>query len=97
VLEEYVDNYNDACPHRGLRLHTPNGQLDRVRATGAIRCRARLGGLLASTHACRARLPHEYLHPTIKIAAACKSCPGGVQFRRPGQVDLVARERCRYC
>jgi putative transposase len=46
VLEEYVDHFNNARPHRGLRLRPPNGQLDRDRATGAIRCRARLGGLL---------------------------------------------------
>ena len=35
-----------ARPHRGLQLHPPNGQLHGVRATGAISCRARLGGLL---------------------------------------------------
>jgi putative transposase len=46
VLEEYVDHYNYARPHRGLQLHPPNGQFHRVSATGAIRCRARLCGLL---------------------------------------------------
>jgi putative transposase len=45
VLYEYVDHYNNARPHRGLRLHPPNGQFRGV-STGAIRCRARLGGLL---------------------------------------------------
>jgi putative transposase len=46
VLDEYVDHYNSARPHRGLRLHPPNGQVDGVSTTGAINCRARLGGLL---------------------------------------------------
>jgi len=46
VLEEYVDHYNCARPHRGLQLHPPNGPLHGVSATGAISCRARLGGLL---------------------------------------------------
>jgi putative transposase len=46
VLNEYVDYYNNARPHRGLRLHTPNGQFRGVTATGAIKCRVRLGGLL---------------------------------------------------
>jgi putative transposase len=45
VLDEYVDHYNNARPHRGLRLHPPNGQF-RAISTGAIRCHARLGGLL---------------------------------------------------
>jgi hypothetical protein len=35
-----------ARPHRGLQLHPPNGRLRGVNATGAIRCRSRLGGLL---------------------------------------------------
>jgi putative transposase len=46
VLDEYVDHYNDERPHRGLQLHPPNGRLRGVNATGAIRCRSRLGGLL---------------------------------------------------
>jgi len=45
VLDEYVDHYIKARPHRGLRLHPPNGQFRAV-STGAIRCRVRLGGLL---------------------------------------------------
>jgi putative transposase len=45
VLDEYVDHYNNARPHRGLRLQPPNGQLRAV-STGAIRCRPRLGGIL---------------------------------------------------
>ncbi len=46
VLDEYVDHYNNERPHRGLQLHPPNGPLHGVSATGAISCRARLGGLL---------------------------------------------------
>jgi putative transposase len=46
VLDEYVDHYNNERPHRGLHLHPPNGRLHGVNATGAICCRARLGGLL---------------------------------------------------
>ena len=46
VLDEYVDQYNNERPHRGLQLHPPNGRLRGVSATGAIRCRSRLGGLL---------------------------------------------------
>ena len=46
VLEEYVDHYNNARPHRAFQLHPPNRRLSRVRPEGAIRCRARLGGLL---------------------------------------------------
>jgi hypothetical protein len=46
VLDEYVDHYNNERPHRGLQLQPPNGRLHGVSATGAIRSRARLGGLL---------------------------------------------------
>jgi len=46
VLNEYVDHYNRERPHRGLQLHPPNGQIHGGSAGGAIRCRARLGGLL---------------------------------------------------
>jgi putative transposase len=46
VLDEYVDHYNNERPHRGLQLHPPNGQLQRVGAVGAISCHARLGGLI---------------------------------------------------
>ena len=46
VLDEYVDHYNNERPHRGLQLHPPIGRLRGVNATGAIRCRSRLGGLL---------------------------------------------------
>ncbi len=46
VLEEYVDHYNNARPHRALQLHPPNRGLSRVSPEGAIRCRLRLGGLL---------------------------------------------------
>jgi putative transposase len=46
VLHEYVDHYNNERPHRGLQLHPPNGRLRGVNATGAIRCRSRLDGLL---------------------------------------------------
>jgi putative transposase len=46
VLEEYADHYNNARPRRALQLHPPNRRLSRVRPEGAIRCRARLGGLL---------------------------------------------------
>jgi putative transposase len=50
VLEDYVAHYNYERPHRALQLHPPNAPLGPSRAaraiTGAIRCRARLGGLL---------------------------------------------------
>ncbi len=46
VLDAYVHHYNNERPHRGLQLHPPNARLYAVRATGAIRSRARLGGLL---------------------------------------------------
>ena len=46
VLDEYVDHYNNERPHRGLQLQPPNGRLHGMSATGAIRSRARLGGLL---------------------------------------------------
>jgi putative transposase len=46
VLDEYIDHYNNERPHRGLQLHPPNGRMHGVSATGAVRCRARLGGLL---------------------------------------------------
>jgi hypothetical protein len=46
VATEYVDHYNNERPHRGLQLHPPNGRLRGVNATGGIRCRSRLGGLL---------------------------------------------------
>ena len=46
VLDEYVDHYNGARPHRGLRLHPPNGEVGRLQPAGEITCRARLGGLL---------------------------------------------------
>lgn len=46
VLAEYVDHYNQARPHRGLRLYPPNGAVSAAPATGAIASRARLGGLL---------------------------------------------------
>ncbi len=46
VLDEYVDPYNKERPHLGFQLHPPNGRLHGVSATGAISCRARLGGLL---------------------------------------------------
>lgn len=43
VLDEYVNNER---PHRGLQVQPPNGRLQGLSATGAIRSRARLGGLL---------------------------------------------------
>jgi putative transposase len=46
VLDDYVDHYNNARPHRGLQLHPPNGQLRVDIGAGAISCRSRLGGLL---------------------------------------------------
>ncbi len=46
VLEEYVDHYNDERPHRGLQLQPPNGRHLGVIASGEVRCRVRLGGLL---------------------------------------------------
>lgn len=46
VLDEYVDHYNNERQHRGLQLQPSNGRLHGASATGAIRSRARLGGLL---------------------------------------------------
>lgn len=46
VLAEYVDHYNQARPHRGLRLEPPSGETDRASPIGAINCRARRGGLI---------------------------------------------------
>ena len=46
VLDEYVDHYNRERPHCALQLHPPNGYAPAGSARGAIRCRARLGGLL---------------------------------------------------
>jgi putative transposase len=46
VLDEYVDHYNRARPHRGLLLQPPNGEVGQARLVGEIKCRARLGGLL---------------------------------------------------
>ncbi len=46
VLGEYVDHYNHARPHRGLGLHPPNGEVGEPAVSGAVVCRARLGGLL---------------------------------------------------
>ena len=46
VLDEFVDHYNIARPHRGLRLHPPNGEIGPVRLEGKVSCHTRLGGLL---------------------------------------------------
>jgi putative transposase len=46
VLGEWIEHYNRARPHRGLELRTPIARSDPVILSGAIRCRARLGGLL---------------------------------------------------
>jgi putative transposase len=46
VLAEWVEHYNRARPHRGIELRTPIARSDPVSPSGAVRCRARLGGLL---------------------------------------------------
>ncbi len=46
VMEEWVEHYIRARPHRGLELKTPIARSDPVVATKAARCHARLGGLL---------------------------------------------------
>jgi putative transposase len=37
VLSEYVDHYNRARPHRGLRLQPPNGEVDQASLAGEIK------------------------------------------------------------
>ena len=46
VLAEWVEHYNRARPHRGIELRTPIARSDSGSPSGAVRCRARLGGLL---------------------------------------------------
>ena len=46
VLGEWVEHYNRARPHRGIGLRTPIARSDPVLASGPVRCRSRLGGLL---------------------------------------------------
>lgn len=46
VPGEWIEHRNRARPHRGLELGTPIARSDPVILSGAIRCRARLGGLL---------------------------------------------------
>ena len=58
VLVEWIEHYNRARPHRGIELRTPIARSDPVSPSGAVRCRARLGGLL-----------REYERETLKLAA----------------------------
>jgi putative transposase len=46
VMAEWIEHYNTARPHRGLKLRTPIARSDPVNPPTAVRCRARLGGLL---------------------------------------------------
>lgn len=46
VMREWIAHYNEARPHRGLDLRTPNPRSDPVDATAAVHCRPRLGGPL---------------------------------------------------
>lgn len=46
VLREWIEHYNRARPHRGIELRTPFARSDPVLASGPVRCRSRLGGLL---------------------------------------------------
>ncbi|MHB8687108.1 MAG: integrase core domain-containing protein [Candidatus Dormibacteraceae bacterium] len=46
VMREWIEHYNQARPHRSLELKTPIARSDPVVAPTAVRCHARLGGLL---------------------------------------------------
>jgi putative transposase len=46
VIQEWIEHYNAARPHRSLDLRTPIARSDPVPATTAVQCRTRLGGLL---------------------------------------------------
>jgi len=45
-MQEWVEHYNQARPHRSLELRTPIARSDPVVTTAAVRYRSRLGGLL---------------------------------------------------
>lgn len=46
VLDEFVDHYNRARPHRSLRLQPPEADAGRWNGVGDVACRARLGGVI---------------------------------------------------
>jgi len=46
VMGEWIEHYNEARPHRSLELKTPIARSDPVVPVTAVRCHARLGGLL---------------------------------------------------
>jgi len=46
AMREFVMHYNASRPHRGLELAVPEPSATEVTNTGAVRCRARLGGLI---------------------------------------------------
>lgn len=46
VLDEYVDHYDRARPHRALQLQPPDGQVSQGSQAGEVACRVRLGGLI---------------------------------------------------
>src|SRR6266851_2591493 len=46
VMQEWIEHYNNARPHRSLDLRTPIARSDPVVAPTGVRCRSRLGGLL---------------------------------------------------
>jgi hypothetical protein len=50
VLREYAEHYNAARPHRALRLQPPLWPPARGAASGAVRRRDRLGGVLHEYH-----------------------------------------------
>lgn len=58
VLVEWIEHYNRARPHRGIELSTPIARSDPVVASGAVKCRERLGGLL-----------REYEREPLQVAA----------------------------
>jgi putative transposase len=46
VMRDRIEHYNQSRPHRSLELKTPIARSDPVVTTTAVRCHARLGGLL---------------------------------------------------
>jgi transposase InsO family protein len=58
VLTVWFEHYNEARPHRGLKLRTPIARSDPVATSGPVRCDERLGGLL-----------REYSHAPMPAAA----------------------------
>lgn len=55
VMNEWIEHYNQARPHRSLDLRTPIARSDPIVTTKAVRCRTRLGGLLRDYSGVRAQ------------------------------------------